>query len=131
MPIHPPSGSKLHAETQNMVTSKVRGPIRANIYDALAWLDLAFYQTMENHVDKAKRSMLVAMQLAPENRFVLRCASRFFLHLNDPDHARDILIRSEGIKTDPWLMAAEISMSAIAGKGPKSAKSLFRKGLSG
>ncbi|MEQ1522205.1 MAG: hypothetical protein ABL936_13120, partial [Aestuariivirga sp.] len=106
----------------SMATSKARGPIRANIFDAIAWLDLAFYQTMENHVDKAKRSMLVAMQLAPDNRFVLRCASRFFLHLNDPDRARDILIRSEGIKTDPWLMAAEISMSTIAGKGPKSAK---------
>ena len=100
----------------------IRDPIRANINDALAWLDLAYFQTNSGHVEQAQRSMAVALGLAPENRFVIRSASRFLLHRGRPDHARDLLLRSAAINNDPWLMSAEISISELLEKGPRTAK---------
>ena len=63
--------------------------------------------------------MRVALQLAPDNRHVLRSASRLFLHLNEPQHAHDLLVRSAATKRDPWLISAEIAIAELAARGPR------------
>ena len=54
---------------------------------------------------------MVALQLAPTNRHVLRSASRLFLHLDDSERAYDIIAQSDATVDDPWLIAAELSFA--------------------
>jgi len=66
--------------------------------------------------------MSIALQLATTNRFVLRSACRLFVHLDDPERAHEILVKSDRTPHDPWLMAAEIAVGRIAEKRPKLIK---------
>ncbi|MBO6794851.1 MAG: hypothetical protein JJ895_13145 [Balneolaceae bacterium] len=64
--------------------------------------------------------MKTALHLAPNNRFVLRSAARLFAHYNsdENDHLEYIhmvLNKSPMTNLDPWLTAAEISISTIRG----------------
>jgi tetratricopeptide (TPR) repeat protein len=99
------------------------GSIRRHVYrfpeDALSWVDLALGYVTKGEKDKAQRAMRVALQLAPTDRHVLRSAARMYLHLDDPEHAHDVLQRSEATKFDPWLVAGEIALSSAAGRKPQ------------
>ena len=99
---------------------------RTRIYpqNALAWVELSLHDVIGGKKKEAERSMLVALQLAPNNRHVLRSASRLFLHLDDPGRAYDIISKCDATISDPWLMAAELSMAELAGRKPK----YFRQG---
>ncbi len=63
--------------------------------------------------------MVVALGLAPDNRHVLRSASRLFVHLDEFDRAHDLVARSAATRTDPWLMAAEVALAEVAGRIPR------------
>lgn len=99
-----------------------RALIRINPTDALAWVDLALRQTIDGYTDHALRSIRVALQLAPNNRHVLRSAARLYLHAGDPSLAYDLIARSPATKFDPWLIAAEISLAELAQRRPKYVK---------
>ena len=62
-------------------------------YDAITWIDIAREYSALGQYRPAMRAITSALSLAPDDRFVLRSASRFFLHLRDPEQARDILRR--------------------------------------
>ncbi|WP_182510637.1 hypothetical protein [Phyllobacterium sp. P30BS-XVII] len=88
-------------------------------FNPLGWVELALFDVTQGRRDAALRSMLIALQLAPDNRHVLRCASRLFLHLHDPARAYEIIIRSPATPHDPWLMAAELSIAELANRKPR------------
>jgi tetratricopeptide (TPR) repeat protein len=100
-----------------------RGRVRLNPADALAWVELSLSHTIQGNLKHAHRDMRIAMQLAPDNRHVLRSAARLLLHLGRPDEAHDLLLRSPATKGDPWLLAAEISIAEVSARSPKFAKS--------
>ena len=77
--------------------------------DAILWVDLALLYARKGILNKAEKAMTVALNLEPANRFVLRSAARFFIHLNELDRAHSLLRRSSTAKTDPWIVAAEIA----------------------
>jgi hypothetical protein len=106
-------------ETPQTTSSDWRRRTREHPKDALAWVELALHQTISGKVEQARRSMMVALQLAPNNRHVLRSASRLFLHLGDPAHAHDLLINSPATRNDPWLIAAEVTLSELAERDPR------------
>lgn len=81
-----------------------------------AWMDLALAQTIGGDLNRARRSVITALALAPHNRFILRSASRFFVHIADPERAKAILTTAATQSGDPWLMAAEIATSQISGR---------------
>lgn len=70
----------------------------------------------------ATKPVREALALAPANRFVLRCAARFFLHNKDSEQAHDILRKATVTKKDPWLVAAEIAVASAAGRNPSLVK---------
>src|SRR5439155_22265534 len=80
--------------------------------NAFVWVDLALLYTTLGLRDQAARAIRIALALAPEDRFVLRCASRFLVHIGDAERAHHILKRSEATPYDPWLMAAEFAVSS-------------------
>lgn len=81
--------------------------------DPLAYLDIARRYAALGQNEAAASAMRRALALAPDNRLVLRSASRFFVHNRDPEQAQEILRRSPRTRSDPWLMAAEISAATV------------------
>lgn len=116
----------LRDELRKTGTREWRLHCRMHPYDGLAWVELALNQTVNGHVLAAERSMRVALQLAPNNRHVLRSAARFFLHKGDKERAHDLIARNAATKTDPWLIAAEISLAEVVQRDPR----FFKHGLS-
>ncbi|MEC4890778.1 MAG: hypothetical protein RI101_12035 [Nitrospira sp.] len=88
----------------------------------LAYLDLAREYVALGQPLHALKPMQMALSLAPSNRFVLRSASRFFLHYDDAEQAHDLLRRASNVKEDPWLLAAEIAVASAAGRTSKLIK---------
>ena len=81
--------------------------------NAICWTQLALSYSRLGVNKKAERCINNALLLAPNNRYVLRSASRFFVHIDEASHAAWVLRRSLRTSRDPWLMAAEISISQI------------------
>ncbi len=109
---------------QVSAVARARSRTRVSPHDPFGWTDLALgYLTLGKNRE-AERAIVIALQLAPHDRYVLRSAARLFLHIHDPEHAHDLLRTNEATKYDPWLMASEIAISAIAERNP----AFFRSG---
>ena len=113
-------GSQRSAEIS--ITRKM---LREYPSDAVLWMDFAYLYAARGLAKKAERAVRVALNLAPANRFVLRSAARFFVHIGRPDIAHDIIRRAQGYKRDPWLLAAEVSVAMTAGRTPWSTRESF------
>lgn len=95
--------------------SRLKIRVRAAPRDAISWIELARLYTVLGQVNSASKCVQVAIILAPNNRFVLRSASRFFVHTNEVGRGLYIIRKSNAIDEDPWLQAAEISLADIVG----------------
>ena len=91
-------------------------------YNAIIRVDMARAYTILGLPEKASSAMNVAIALAPDNRFVLRSATRLFLHIGDVGRAHRLLYRSTATRVDPWLLAAEIAVSSIFERSSKLTK---------
>lgn len=95
----------------------IRRKIRLCEFDPVSWVDLSRHYISIGNEIKARRAMLIAIGIAPVNRFVLRSAVRLFVHLGEVDYAHSILRKNiKKIKNDPWLLSAEISVASLVGK---------------
>ena len=45
-----------------------------------------------------------------------------FVHLDDKEHAYNIVAKSGTIVSDPWLIAAEIAIASLVDKSPRFVK---------
>jgi Tfp pilus assembly protein PilF len=90
--------------------------------NAFVWTDLARLYVAVGQNESAWRALRVALTLAPFDRFVLRCVTRFLLHDRKPEQAFDLLHKTERTREDPWLIAAEIAVSSVLNKPAKFAK---------
>lgn len=98
--------NRIHALRKNLIEYP-RNP--------LMWVDFSRAYAVVGEWEKASDAMRNALILAPQNRFVIRSASRLYLHLDEPDRAHYILANEDTVKYDPWLLAAEIAISNVAG----------------
>lgn len=99
---------KVISRTKNKSKTEIRNPI--------VWVELARLYTMRGHEQSAETAILAALHLAPNNRFVLRSATRFFIHREKFDKALFYLKKAENLKSDPWLISAHIATSSIMGR---------------
>ncbi|PYI69760.1 hypothetical protein CVV68_01225 [Arthrobacter livingstonensis] len=106
-------------EERNAAVRTLRDELRRRPRNPTKWVDLALAQTLLGQADKARRSLSTALGLAPLNRFVLRSAVRFFIHVEDPEAAQYALREAKG-SSDPWILAAEIASDEAAGSTPSS-----------
>lgn len=95
------------------VINKTKNKVRNEILNPIVWIELARLYSMNGQYFKAEKAILSALHLAPNNRFVLRSATRFFIHNAEFDKAIYYLKKSENIKNDPWLISAHIATSSI------------------
>ena len=84
--------------------------------NAIAWTELALLYCQIGVEGKARWCIRIATNLAPSSRYVLRSATRFFVHIGDAEQGRDLLKNARRTKHDPWLLAAEISTSQVMGR---------------
>jgi tetratricopeptide (TPR) repeat protein len=92
--------------------------LRESPRDPIEWVELARAYTIAGSNPKALRAIRAALQLAPSNRFVLRSAARFLIHVGARGRAYDLLTSAPGLKRDPWLMASQIAIGSSIGKKP-------------
>lgn len=84
--------------------------------NSLLWVELARHYSALGQVDAAARALRIALSLAPNSRYVLRSASRFYLHARDPERAHRIILAAPATTSDPWLLAAEIVAAEARGR---------------
>lgn len=100
--------SAAHAQIQAK-----RIALRQEPAQPLAWTELARLHLCTGEGEKAKKAMQCALALAPQNRYVLRSAARFFDLFGDPEQASHALERSGRLASDPWLVSAEIALNGM------------------
>lgn len=122
-------GSDQRAEltTASRVAIKIaetRNLLEMNPRSAALWSDLARCQAILGQDEKAERTMKVALQLAPQSRWILRSAVRLLLHIGNSKNGKKelahmILARSPLTVHDPWLMASEVATAQVISSNPK------------
>lgn len=95
--------------------------------NAILYVELSRYYSILGQENNSIRAMKGALQLAPNNRFVLRCATRLFAHYDTEDndyleYIHSFLRKSPMTLIDPWLASAEISVSTIRNRTSKFIK---------
>jgi len=84
----------------------------------LAFVDMAFTLTSPGARRAAERAMKAALRLAPDAAFVPppppfdRPPPPAFVKHYDDGNGREIILRSERTRVDPWLVAAELALSS-------------------
>lgn len=84
--------------------------------NAILWIDLGRQYAVSGQIPSAARAVRLGLSLAPSNRFVVRSASRFFVHSGQLDEAHDALTAATPLLHDPWLLAAEIAVASARQK---------------
>ena len=103
-----------------------RCKLRTRPKDPITWVELSRAYAILGQGKKADRSMNAALQLTDNNRFILRAASRFWVHRNDPEKAHHVVAMANGTRHDPWLLAAEIAVGSINKRTPRFVKEARR-----
>lgn len=87
--------------------------------DAISRTDLARLYLLLGQRDKAAESIDIATRISPDNRFVLRSAAQLFATISDPERGLKLLWRSEAVRSDPWVQAAEVALADAIGTSPR------------
>jgi Tfp pilus assembly protein PilF len=120
--IEPPLTNVASTRMRSQAIARTRQELTTRPSNAVLWVDLAYLYAVRGLAEKAEKAIRAALHLAPENRFVLRSAARFFLHQNRPVEAHRLIRRASTTTRDPWLVAAEIALSLAAKSSPFFAK---------
>jgi len=114
--------SELNLSPQKLAVRQLRAVLRENNDNPMAWLDLAQFQSAAGKEHAAERSIQAALQLAPQNRTVLRTAARFFVHIGQEGRGHRLISSHPRTASDPWLMASEIALADLAQRESKFLK---------
>lgn len=116
------------SQLNDLITKLIRGlraKLNLNPYNAINWIEIARLYLIIGKGKEAERCILVALQLSPNNRYVSRISSRFFIHVGDHLKAKKILKNNINFKADPWLMGADIAISTLQEKSSHNIKKGF------
>ena len=91
--------------------ANVRKKTHRSPANPILWTDMALLYSSMGQNDKAERAIKNALILASNNRFVVRCAARFFMHVNKKVEAHHIVKNYRFLKQDPWVLATELAIS--------------------
>lgn len=125
--LEPPEGPELSTKLPDRAEIRTRLKIakeylRENPKNAIVWMDRAQLHASIGQREVAERAVRNALILAPENRFVLRTAARFYAHIDQKERGIEVLRGADLLRNDPWIMSAEIALSDAAGDIPISLK---------
>lgn len=120
-----PVDSVVHAEREKILRSRVSS-LRATAGDnprrPLIWSELSRAYISLGQAERARNSMLCALRLSPDSKYLLRSATRLFNRLGEPDHALKLLRKHKRILVDPDLLSAEVATSTAADRSSRFLK---------
>lgn len=90
--------------------------------NAIYHIDIARCYVLLGQLKKAEDHIYLALYFDSNNRFVVRAASRFYLHIGERKKAVSVLRHSSLLRKDPWLLASEISVSQLCDKSTSNVK---------
>ncbi len=90
--------------------------------NAVMWVELSRCYSILGQAQQAKRAMECAIQLAPNNRFIVRSAVRLFTHFDELELAHDVISKSGNLIHDPWLLSADIALATLRGRNSRHLK---------
>jgi tetratricopeptide (TPR) repeat protein len=105
--------SLINSKVLYRVINRTKNKTKDEILNPITWVELARLYSINGQIIKASNAIETALHLAPDNRFVLRSATRFFIHTGDFEKAIFFLKKSKSIKDDPWLISAHIATSSL------------------
>lgn len=115
--------------------SRLKVALAHSVRNALAHVEIARLYARLGQFTPAEHHIVVAISIAPNDRFVLRAATRFYTMLGQSDDALKRLWSSEAIRQDPWIQSAELAAALLAGRGTKfahkSGRAIIRNRASG
>ncbi len=100
--------------------------LAVNYRNPVLLVDIALELTSQRQEKAAERYIRAAVGLAPQSRFVVRSAARYYLHIQEHQRAHDILLRSPLLQRDPWVQASEIAIATVRGRTSALAKRSLR-----
>lgn len=95
---------------------KLRAATKIYPRNVFLWVDIARAYCVLGQKQQARAAIEKALKINNTDRFVLRSATRLFVHINDPELALMVLQRSPRTRHDPWLLASEIATTTFAGR---------------
>lgn len=104
-------------------TRMLKARVRTDPHDALAHADLALEYAALGQVVHSMRHLSLALSSYRSHRYFLRSAARLYVHAGDVDMALQLLRRAPVTRHDPWLVAAEVATSDLAGRPSRFVKS--------
>lgn len=100
----------------NKIIHKTKNATKNHSRNAIYWVELSRLYTIKSQFEKAEKCIQIALNLAGNNRFVLRSATRFYIHTNQEEKAIFYLKKSDIIKNDPWIISAHVASSMLIGR---------------
>lgn len=119
VPVAPNSVPLVGTRSNRTVIAHTRTLLRLHPDNPVLWSDMARHYASHGNRREAKRCMNVAMQLAPNHRWMLRIATRFLVHSGEAEEAHRRLAQHPRTPKDPWLIAAELATAQVAQRPPK------------
>jgi tetratricopeptide (TPR) repeat protein len=121
-PMASSADAEFSVDTLRRDIARFRVRLRGYPRNPILWAQLGRVYSSLGVFERAERAVRTAVSLAPDNRFIVRSASRFYLHVGDAQRAAEIVRRAVGVRSDPWLLAAEIALADAAGKSSRLIK---------
>jgi tetratricopeptide (TPR) repeat protein len=91
-------------------------------WNSIRWVELAWHHLLLGNRKKAEKALLTAYRICPDNRYIIRSLSRFYIHTDDYDKALFYASRSDIVKSDPWVLSNQIAVSNICKRTSKYVK---------
>ena len=106
--------------------ANLKSRVRKAPRDSISWLEMARLYTRLGQFDPARYCVKVATKISPNNRYIIRSAARFYVHIDESDRGLALIQGSRATANDPWLLASEISVASVLKKPSHSLKKSLR-----
>lgn len=120
-----------HMSEKDVRISELRKWVSEYPNSAITWIELSREFIIKGQDKKAKRAAKIAVQLAPYDRYIVRCAVRLFLHTGDLDMAWHYIARASKHHFDPWIKATEVNVALISDHKTPDINKFIPRNLSG
>lgn len=95
--------------------------------DALSAIEIARIQTSLGQLKAAKKHVERALRTAPENRYILRSAARYYWHIDEKEQALGTLRSARSLRVDPWLQSCEVAFCDLLDRTPHWGRKRLRE----
>lgn len=105
----------------------LKGVLHEYPRDSLLHCEIARLYSLIGQAKNAENHIAQAVYLSPNNRYILRAATKFFHFYDREEIILPFLRNAEGFSYDPWLQSAELAVAQSIGKSTKLPKRIFRE----